>query len=162
MITINLFKKNKKILVTHNGTFHADDLFATATLALVFNGNIKVIRTRDEEIIKKADFVYDVGGIYNPEKNLFDHHQKEGAGKRENGIPYASFGLVWKKFGKKICGSQKVADEVDQKLVQLFSDGDMIVRTYPWQSGKMQVNSCDFFKLTSCIDNIECQLISIR
>ena len=77
----------------------------------------KIIRTRDEKIIKKGDYVFDVGGIYDPEENRFDHHQKGGAGKRENGIEYSSFGLIWKEFGEEVCGSQKVAQMVDHKLV---------------------------------------------
>ncbi len=92
----------KKIAVTHCGSFHTDDVFACATLSLYFKKNnlkYKLIRTRDDNIIKKADYVFDVGGIYDPKIDRFDHHQYGGAGKRENNIPYASFGLVWKKFG---------------------------------------------------------------
>ncbi len=118
------FFKKKKILVTHNATFHADDIFATATLSLLFDGNIKVIRTRDEMQIKEADFVYDVGGEYDPALNRFDHHQKGGAGVRENNVPYASFGLVWKTYGAAVCGSKEVADRLDQKLVQAIDAND--------------------------------------
>ena len=112
------FLKKKKICVTHNGAFHTDDLFATATLSILNNGNIKIIRTRDSEVFKKADYVYDVGGDYNPINNIFDHHQRGGAGNRENGIPYSSFGLIWKTYGEKICGSKEVALEIDKKLAQ--------------------------------------------
>jgi uncharacterized UPF0160 family protein len=112
------FFKKKKICVTHNGAFHADDLFATAALSILNNGNIKIIRTRDPEIIKKGDYVYDVGGEDIMEKDLFDHHQKGGAGIRSNGVPYASFGLVWKKYGEQICGSKEVAKNIDEKIVQ--------------------------------------------
>lgn len=118
------FFKKRKLLVTHNGTFHADDIFATAALSIMLDGNIKVVRTRDPEIISKADFVYDVGGEHNPDKNLFDHHQKGGAGARDNGIPYAAFGLVWKKYGEKICGSKIVADQLDKRLVQPIDAND--------------------------------------
>ena len=120
---MSLFKKNK-ILVTHDSTFHADDLFSTATLSILNNGNIKVFRTRDPEIMKKGDYVYDVGGIYDPSINRFDHHQKGGAGLRPNGIPYASFGLVWKTYGEKICGSKEVANMIDEKLVQSIDAND--------------------------------------
>ena len=114
---MNLFKR-KKILVTHNGTFHADDIFACATLSILNNGNIKVIRTRDPKIFENGDYVFDVGGVYNPEKNRFDHHQKGGAGVRENGVPYASFGLVWKHFGIKLCDEDKeVWQLIDKKIV---------------------------------------------
>ena len=114
---MSIFTK-KKICVTHNGAFHTDDLFATATLSILNNGNIKIIRTRDQRIMKTGDYVYDVGGEYDPKSNLFDHHQKGGAGNRENGIPYSSFGLIWKEYGEKICGSLDVAFEIDKKIVQ--------------------------------------------
>ena len=39
----------KIIIATHSGSFHADDLFAVATLSLLLGKeNIEVIRTRDE------------------------------------------------------------------------------------------------------------------
>jgi len=113
-----LILNKKKILITHNGSFHADDLFATAVLSILNKGNIKIIRTRDLEVIAKGDYVYDVGGIYDPENNRFDHHQKGGAGARENGIPYSSFGLIWKKYGEQLCESKEVADHIDKKIVQ--------------------------------------------
>lgn len=112
---MSLFKK-KKMCVTHDGTFHADDLFATATLSILNNGNIKIIRTRDPKIIEKGDYVYDVGGEYNPSMNRFDHHQKGGAGNRENGVPYAAFGLVWKTYGEQVCGSKEVAKVIEYKI----------------------------------------------
>ena len=119
------------IIVTHNDKFHADDVFAMATLRILFGEKIqKVIRTRDEFIIKDADIVFDVGGIYNPDLNRFDHHQNESAGERENKIPYASFGLVWKKWGSEICKSEDVAKLVDKKIVQPIDASDNVVSLY--------------------------------
>lgn len=109
-----------KKLITHSGSFHTDDIFATVVLSFVLEKEgheFEVIRTRDPEIIQSADYVYDVGGIYDETLNRFDHHQIGGAGKNEFGIEYSSFGLVWKKFGAEICGSQKVADIINKKLV---------------------------------------------
>ncbi len=105
-------------IVTHDGKFHADDVFAAAALLLFLKGDAEVLRTRDREKIKRADFVIDVGGEYAPERNRFDHHQKEGAGARENGLPFAAFGLVWKHLGEKIAGGSDAAKRVDTKLVQ--------------------------------------------
>ena len=75
----------KKTLITHNGSFHTDDIFACATLSLMLEKKgekFEIIRTRDEEIIKTGDYVFDVGGVYDEEGNRFDHHQKGGAGVR--------------------------------------------------------------------------------
>lgn len=118
-------QKNK--LITHNADFHADDVFATATLFILLDKEQKeyeVIRTRDEEIIKTGDYVYDVGGIYDPASHRFDHHQAGGSGVRENGIPYAAFGLVWKEFGEKVSGSKEVADAIERKLVMPVDAND--------------------------------------
>jgi len=107
-------------LVTHNGSFHADDIFATAALSILFERKgqpFEVTRSRDMEVIQKADYVYDVGGIYDEATNRFDHHQKGGAGRNEYNIEYSSFGLVWKKFGEEICESKEVAEIINKKLV---------------------------------------------
>lgn len=115
-------KKIAKIkkLITHDGSFHTDDVFACAALCLLLERNnekFEIIRTRDEEIIKNGDYVFDVGLVYNAGLNRFDHHQKEGAGEREHGIRYSSFGLVWKKFGAELSGGEKAAKSIDQRLV---------------------------------------------
>ena len=106
-----------KTIVTHNGNFHADDVFSIAALKSIFP-SFKLIRTRDSELIAKADIVLDVGGVYDPDTDRFDHHQRGGAGERENGIPYSSFGLIWQKYGLEICqGNQDVANALDAGLV---------------------------------------------
>jgi uncharacterized UPF0160 family protein len=112
---MSIFKK-KKILITHDGTFHADDLFAAATLSILNKGNIKIIRTRDPKIVATGDYVFDVGGQHDG-IHFFDHHQRGGAGQRENGIPYSSFGLVWKEFGEQICENKEIAELIDKKIV---------------------------------------------
>jgi len=79
----------KVIIATHNGVFHSDDVFAVASLLVLLEATpavSTVIRTRDENLIRKADFAVDVGGVYAPDKNRFDHHQIGGAGKRGNKI----------------------------------------------------------------------------
>ncbi|ASM50524.1 hypothetical protein PESP_a2573 [Pseudoalteromonas espejiana DSM 9414] len=104
-------------VVTHSGNFHADDVFSIAVLKHVLP-SFKLIRTRDKALIESADIVVDVGGEYNPDTGRFDHHQRGGAGERENGTPYSSFGLIWKKYGLALCdNNQAVADRVDSGLV---------------------------------------------
>ncbi len=113
-------------LVTHDGKFHADDVCATAALLFLFP-HAKIIRTRDEQIIHSADIVFDVGRIYNIETLRFDHHQQGGAGVRENNVPYAAFGLIWKQYGEKVCEVicekqsievyQEIAQKIEQKIV---------------------------------------------
>jgi uncharacterized UPF0160 family protein len=141
-----------KKLITHNGSFHTDDIFAAATLILYLEkidntfsaqggpaSGWEIIRTRDPEIINSGDFVFDVGGVYDEATNRFDHHQLGGAGRRsratsegESGveIEYASFGLVWKKFGIELCESQEVVDLIDQKLIAPIDAGDNGIDLY--------------------------------
>jgi uncharacterized UPF0160 family protein len=125
-----MFFKKKIVVATHNGAFHPDDVFAIALLSILYNGNIKVVRTRDEKIISKADFVVDIGFEYNPTRNRFDHHQEGGAGKRESGISYSTFGILWKEYGERICGSKKVADILDKKLVEVIDADDAGIDLY--------------------------------
>lgn len=111
-------------IATHNKHFHPDDVFAVAALSALIKEPFKITRTRNPLIIKNADYVVDVGGEYDEEKNRFDHHQKDGAGARENGIPYASFGLVWKKYGREISGSDEVAKIIEKKIVESTDASD--------------------------------------
>ena len=108
---------NDKTIATHNGNFHADDVLSIAALKSIFP-SFKLIRTRDLELIARADIVVDVGGEYDSDTDRFDHHQRGGAGERDNGIPYSSFGLIWQKYGVEICqGNRDVANAVDAGLV---------------------------------------------
>lgn len=114
-------------IVTHSGGFHPDDVFAAVVLVILFENkfiSLIIKRSRDREVWKNADFLIDVGGEYDPAHNRFDHHQIGGAGERGNGVPYASFGLVWKKFGREVAGSSEVADSVDGDLVQFIDAAD--------------------------------------
>ncbi|MBI2096365.1 MAG: MYG1 family protein [Candidatus Taylorbacteria bacterium] len=106
-----------KAIVTHSGDFHTDDVFAVAALFSIYPQAV-IIRTRDKSQISKGDIVVDVGGIYHPASGRFDHHQTGGAGGRENGVPYAAFGLVWKHFGEKLCPDIQARRIVDERLVQ--------------------------------------------
>jgi uncharacterized UPF0160 family protein len=106
------------LIATHDGSFHADEVFAIAALGLL-GERIEVLRTRDREVLAGADVRVDVGFRYDPETGDFDHHQREFDRARANGIRYASFGLVWREYGVRVCeGDEEVADAVDASLVQ--------------------------------------------
>jgi len=108
--------------ITHGGTLHADEVMATVILKKVF-GDIKVCRTfRVPEDLKEDVIVYDIGF------GAFDHHQKGGNGVRENGVPYAACGLIWKQFGPQIvadtCNPELVWHLIDRGLIQGIDAGD--------------------------------------
>ena len=105
-------EKNIKTIGTHSGKFHADDAMATAILRLLL-GDIKVIRTRDENILKELDLVYDIS------LGEFDHHQLNKE-VRENNIPYAACGLVWREFGTRVI--QKFNQELNEDDIMWIFD----------------------------------------
>lgn len=117
-------------VVTHDGKFHSDDIFGVAVLQLRFGiENISLTRTREASLIEKADIVLDVGGVYDPARLRFDHHQN-GAPVRADGIAYAAFGLLWKEYGEQITGSKEIADKIDRKLAQPVDAGDNGITLY--------------------------------
>jgi uncharacterized UPF0160 family protein len=105
-------------VATHDGSLHADEVFAIAALSLL-GEPLEIVRTRDEAVLAASDVRVDVGFRSDPATGDFDHHQKGGAGERPNGVRYASFGLVWRAHGERICGGDaEVAARLDEVLVQ--------------------------------------------
>jgi len=89
-----------EFLVTHSGGFHADELLSSVILTRLYP-IAKIVRSRAPEWITPAQdrIIYDVGGAYDAQAHIFDHHQR-GAPLRDDGQPYSSFGLVWKHYGR--------------------------------------------------------------
>lgn len=119
------------IIATHSGKFHADDVWATMVLDMVFPGS-ELIRTRDPAKIAQADFAVDVGGSWDPDAGRFDHHQKGFQGARESGVVYASAGLVWKEYGAR-CVSliaskypAPVLSDEQARQIAFAIDGDLV------------------------------------
>lgn len=75
-------------IVTHSGSFHADDVLAVALLRAFVDPHATVERTRDPARITAADVVVDVGSVYDPATRRFDHHQRSYDG------PLSSAGMV--------------------------------------------------------------------
>ena len=95
--------------ITHGGVFHGDEVMATAILSAI--GPVALNRTFRVPEDTKA-FVYDIGG------GKYDHHQRDGNGARENGVPYSSAGLIWRDFGHKLVSCDQAWTVVDQELIQ--------------------------------------------
>jgi uncharacterized UPF0160 family protein len=117
------------IASTHDGRFHADEIFALAVLNLVYP-DLEIVRNRDENVYKNADIIVDVGHVYDPENLIFDHHQRNFTLKRESGIPYASFGLVWKQYGESLCRSSKTSEYIDSVISQAIDADDNGIDIY--------------------------------
>ena len=157
-------------LVTHRGTFHADEVYSTALLLIAreyyhlvklreivsaetywkgraaYDHNPKwddhmydningVIRTQNAEPYQDYNateyqlqlaenritgkdsprhhrryLIYDIG------RGEYDHHQEISL--RPNGVPYASFGLLWKAIYKDFDFDDSMYDYFDRKFVQ--------------------------------------------
>lgn len=101
--------------ITHTAPHHADEVFATAMLAVLFP--VELYRTRDQNIINNTDtIVYDVGGEFDPVRKRFDHHQKGFSEVRPDGIIYASAGLIWREYGMEIVKKLGEAKGVDNEM----------------------------------------------
>ena len=135
------------IASTHDGRFHADEIFALAVLNL-FYPDLEIVRSRDEKVYKKADIIVDVGHVYDPENLIFDHHQRSFSLKRKSGIPYASFGLVWKQYGKSLCGSSQTAEYIDSVIVQAIDADDNGIEIY-----ETKIEGVGFHTLSDIIDS---------
>nr|DAR80478.1 MAG TPA: protein of unknown function (UPF0160) [Caudoviricetes sp.] len=90
--------------ITHDGIFHADEVFATALLSML--ADISLLRTRSVRAEDKPEDVimYDVGGQYSIGNNVFDHHQRDFNLKHEDGTKLSSFGLLWFVHGMFVLG----------------------------------------------------------
>lgn len=122
-------KKESKRVGTHDGRFHADEVMATAILREIFE--IEVVRTRDLELLKELDIVYDVGD------GEFDHHQVDKE-FRERGTPYAASGLIWRKFGRDVVRANDkelsedevsgIVRSIDRNLIESIDASDNGIR----------------------------------
>ena len=90
-------QEERLLIGTHSGIYQPDEVVAVAILCLYNQDKkVEIIRSRDMDILKACHILVDIG------EGEFDHHQPGGNGQRENGIPYASCGLVWNKFGEEV------------------------------------------------------------
>lgn len=103
-----------KIIATHDGTFHADEVCAVALLLRIYPDS-NILRTRDPKLLEEADIRVDVGMKYNPPTD-FDHHQLEFTMTRDSGVPFASCGLVALHFKDQLFSSENVWDKLDRSL----------------------------------------------
>lgn len=77
-------------IYTHNGKAHADEMYACGLLILAMaqrrgipseKMDVEICRLASPDLLPKtelgkAEFIVDIGGIYDADRNRFDHHQK--------------------------------------------------------------------------------------
>lgn len=135
-MTSNNTSSSPNNIVTHNGIFHADEAFACAVLTTIWP-DATVLRTRDRTILESAAvnpkfITVDVGGKYDANELVFDHHFKDGPA-RENGVPLSGFGLIWRHFGTAFLNTalfetdeilEEIHEAVDAGFVSRIDAGD--------------------------------------
>lgn len=91
------------LLVTHDGSFHYDEILATAILQKIYPDS-KLMRTRDQSKIDTGDIVYDVGRVFSPEDRRFDHHQNtfNETFSEKYDIKMSSAGLIYKYYHEEL------------------------------------------------------------
>ncbi len=101
-------------LITHSGGFHADELLSSVVLTRLFP-DAELLRTRERDWLAPSEtrIIYDVGGDYNADTQIFDHHQRPSP-LREDEQPFSSFGLIWKHYGHAYLRAMQVpADHIE-------------------------------------------------
>ena len=100
-----------KVIGTHNGPFHADDVMACTMLKLLPEyTNAKILRSREEDVLAKCDIVVDVGEKFSHQEKKYDHHQagfeltmeQLSGGEIKSTIKLSSAGLIFFYYGKQI------------------------------------------------------------
>ena len=124
-ITKNIKEAN---CITHAGTFHADEIFATLILSKIIPEitliRLPEFREQEKKVAKDDAIIYDIGA------GIYDHHQLGGNGERENGVKYAACGLIWKAFGRDVLNKYNVKevdytlDYIDKNLIQFIDSND--------------------------------------
>lgn len=119
---------------THTGVFHADEVLATAILREIarYKKNEKFSLSRVLEAPEDEDaIIFDIGG------GKYDHHSCE-IEYRDNGVPYASAGLIWRDFGSEYLKTVECSDayifdvlaEIDENLIQAVDARDNGYKEY--------------------------------
>ncbi|KAK9131639.1 hypothetical protein Scep_011167 [Stephania cephalantha] len=121
--SLSTSSSSSKRVGTHHGSFHCDEALGCFMIRLTDKfSNAEIVRTRDPQLLETLDAVLDVGGVYDPSRDRYDHHQKGfdevfGYGF---GTKLSSAGLVYKHFGKEIIAKELKVDEEHPDVQLLF------------------------------------------
>jgi uncharacterized UPF0160 family protein len=72
------------LAVTHSGPFHADDVLAFSLIRAWVDPDARLVRSRSAADHEAGDWVFDVGGVFEPTTHRFDHHQTAYRGDRSS------------------------------------------------------------------------------
>lgn len=105
-------------LITHDTTFHADDVIAVALLIVAGYNDYTFIRTRDKDTVEEAlrnpeTLILDTGMMYDPAMLNFDHHQDKSL--------MSAAGLIYLEISDEL-----LPDEAQPYFAQWISSIDAI------------------------------------
>ncbi|XP_071795449.1 MYG1 exonuclease-like [Asterias amurensis] len=120
----------KKIIGTHNGSFHCDEALACFLLRrLPEYKDAEIVRTRDPKKLEGCDIVVDVGGVFDPTIHRYDHHQRSFSHSMNSLEPSKSWttklssaGLVYLYFGRRVLRTSKGLTDADEQKVEALFD----------------------------------------
>lgn len=108
---------------THGGVFHADDVLSVALINRVCDKYgidhphvNRIFNQQQAQELAENNVVFDIG------MGEYDHHQKDNE-SRENGVPYAAFGKIWRTVGPDLVGDS-AAEKIDRTFVQAIDATD--------------------------------------
>lgn len=141
---VSNFSQNYRTIAVHNGLFHLDELVAICLLVKALDistdpfENWEIVRTRDAEILKSAEFRLDVGMQHDVLNGSFDHHQEHGLVHPE-GIPFAATGMVWDYFSSHILAQYYDCRDYLKLETEFYKQ--IILPTDAADTGKLPVDS---------------------
>ncbi|XVE64458.1 hypothetical protein DITRI_Ditri07aG0102300 [Diplodiscus trichospermus] len=108
---------------THDGSFHCDEALACFMIRLTKKFyNAQIVRTRDFQVLENLDAVVDVGGVYDPNRDRYDHHQHGFDQVFGHGFTtkLSSAGLLYKHYGAEIIAKELELDVQHPNVYRLF------------------------------------------
>ena len=121
--TANSNKRKMTKIGTHDGSFHCDEALGCFLLQhTAAYDKAEVVRSRDPEVLSTMDVVIDVGAVYEPENNKFDHHQRGFEEIFGHGFvtKLSSAGLVYKHFGREIVARVLEFPQDDPRVEKIY------------------------------------------
>uniref|UniRef100_A0A1E1X978 Putative secreted protein n=1 Tax=Amblyomma aureolatum TaxID=187763 RepID=A0A1E1X978_9ACAR len=117
-----------KTIGTHNGTFHCDEALACFLLKqLAEYKDATVVRSRDPAVLDTCDVVVDVGGVFDPAKKRYDHHQRGFAetmhtldSSKKWTTKLSSAGLVYAHHGREVIAETLGWKVTDPNLEKIY------------------------------------------
>lgn len=108
-------------ICTHDGPFHSDEALGCYLLKIL-HPKACIVRSRDPKVHENSDIVLDVGSIYDPKLNRYDHHQQSFTETMsslssviKSSVRLSSAGLIYHHFGRLVL--EKITGETNQRAL---------------------------------------------